>query len=175
LVANLDDHVEFGILVEKVLQGIVLASACSLSLVDDLVEVDIQHGAEDHAQDVGRGKDTEPGKDDACRAVAALKLLKDGEHLSGQLNVVGHFCCAHNTGEKLKQEVVDGVKSIGHAPFGPGSVKMRPYVVWFQKRLTPSLTETRLPVCRMRYAHHYATMAAWFATFPDESWRRESC
>ena len=84
------------------LQGVVLAAAGALAGADDAVEGEVELGAERHAQEVGRGEDAQPGKDDARRAVAALELFEDGQHPPGEGRVFGDLVRAYYAGEELE-------------------------------------------------------------------------
>ena len=53
----LDDHVQRGVLVEEILQGVVLAPAGALADADDALEGEVERCAERHAQEVGRRED----------------------------------------------------------------------------------------------------------------------
>ncbi len=75
--ANLDDEVGWGVLVEKVLQGVIFVSTGLLALGDDRVEGGEEDDPKVETLEVGGGEYTNPGKDHAECAVAALEFFED--------------------------------------------------------------------------------------------------
>lgn len=115
---ELDDGLHRRVEVEEILKRVVLAAARALPFLDYAVEFQVENRPQDHAGHVGRGKDSEPGEDDARRRVGFLEALEYPENIFGGFDVFGDFRGADYAGEELGQEGVDGVEGVGDEPFG---------------------------------------------------------